>query len=120
VFGNDPLAGGVKSDAEDDEKTRGSKVAPYVMIAAGASQWSAKVGVQVWQPVAGGSGSAPVLAIADAWRVGGPGFASLGGGIRWAIVPRLALTFGPRVNVAFGNDSPLFSISPELGVAYGI
>ena len=101
VFGEAPLA------------TAG--FAPYAMVAAGVAQYSAQVPVTavLLDPTAG-----PVTN-AHAWELSGPAFGSVGAGVRWAPTPRLAFTFGPRLNVAFGAAT-LVSLSPELGVQLGL
>jgi hypothetical protein len=88
-------------------------LAPYVFVAGGVAEWDAQVPVTVQEK--GTQGNLTV----QAWNVGGPGFASLGGGIRYAFTPRFAGTLGARVNAALGGASTLFSVSPELGVAVG-
>jgi hypothetical protein len=97
VLGHDPLAN--------------AGLAPYVMGALGASTWDGHVSVTV----VSNSGQ---VATEKAWINSGPFFLSVGGGIRYAFTPRVALLVGPRLNVAFGSAT-LISISPELGLQYG-
>jgi hypothetical protein len=85
-----------------------------VWAGGGVSEWDASVGVTVAETGTNGGGKS-----VDAWNVGGPGFVSLGGGLRHAFTPRFAMTIGPRFNLAFGSNGTLPSISPELGIAYG-
>ncbi len=109
-------------------------IAPYAMIGAGVAQYSAQVGVTVISQAPSGKNfggtNSPIpppcaatdtscTTVAQAWNVGGPGFASLGAGIRFAFTPSIALLFGPRFNVSFGSASTLISISPELGLQFG-
>jgi hypothetical protein len=102
VFGRDPLAN--------------AGLAPYAMLAAGVSEWDAQVAVTVapLHPTEAGQSRTE-----QAWNISGPGFFSLGGGIRYAFTPRFAALFGPRFNVAFGKNATLISLSPELGLQYG-
>ena len=88
-------------------------VAPYVMVAAGYGEFSGKVAVSVRET--GTAGTKQV----DAWALGGPVFAAVGGGIRYAFSPRAALLFGPRVNFAFGNAGLTPSFGLEAGMQFG-
>jgi len=88
-------------------------LAPYVFVAGGASEWDAEVNVTVIEK---GTNSNKNV---QAWNVAGPGFASLGGGLRYGFTPKFAGRFGPRFNLAFGSTGVTPSISPELGVAIG-
>jgi hypothetical protein len=88
--------------------------APYVMIAGGLAQWSAQVPVTV---ITDGTVTSSVVN-AHAWEISGPAFGSVGTGVRWAVTPRLALTLGPRLNVAFGLTT-LLSLGSELGIHFG-
>jgi hypothetical protein len=101
VFGDAPLAK--------------AGFAPYAMIAGGLAQWSAQVPVTV---ITDGTVVSPVVN-AHAWEISGPGFGSVGAGVRWALTPRLALTLGPRLNVAFGAAT-LLSLGSELGIQLGL
>jgi hypothetical protein len=106
-------------------------LAPYLMLAAGVSQYSAEVGVTVISNVTSNPGPSPPLCPraqgvttscttnAQAWAVTGPGFASLGAGVRYGFTRSVALLFGPRFNLAFGANGTLVSLSPELGMQFG-
>ena len=113
-------------------------LAPYAMIAGGVSQYSAQVGVTVISDVtpqtpqspgapsppacpraATGGATTSCTTNAQAWSMSGPGFVSLGAGLRYGFTPAVALLFGPRFNVAFGANGVLVSLSPELGLQYG-
>ena len=87
-------------------------MAGYVFLGAGYSEFTGKVGVTVVEQGQNQNKSV------DAWLIGGPVFASLGGGIRYAISPRAAILGGPRLNFAFGNTfAP--SAGLEMGVQFG-
>ncbi len=88
-------------------------VAPYIMVAAGYGEFSGKVAVSVRET--GVTGTKQV----DAWSLGGPIFAAVGGGIRYAFSPRAALLAGPRVNLAFGNAGVTPSFGLEAGMQFG-
>ncbi len=88
-------------------------LAPYVMVAAGYGEFSGKVAVSVRET--GVTGTKQV----DAWSVGGPVFAAVGGGIRYAFSPRAAFLVGPRVNFAFGNAGLTPSFGLEAGMQFG-
>jgi hypothetical protein len=97
-----------------------SGLSPYIMIAGGVSQYSAEVGVTAISTGAGcAANPKSCTEYAQAWNIGGPGFASLGAGIRYAFTPSWALLFGPRLTAAFGSLNTLIAISPELAVQYG-
>jgi hypothetical protein len=85
--------------------------APYVFASGGVAEWDAQVAVTAFE----NTGPRNV----QAWHISGPGFLSVGGGVRWAITTRFAATFGPRLNLAFGDSGVVPSVSPELGLAYG-
>jgi hypothetical protein len=99
VFGKDALAK--------------AGMAGYVYAAGGVAEFDAQVPVTVVEKGVNGGKSV------QAWNIGGPGFVSVGGGIRYAFTPRFALQVGPRLNVALGGTSTLLTISPELGAAVG-
>ena len=65
--------------------------------------------------LSGVAGLTPV----DVWIVAGPMVAALGGGVRYQFSPRIAFTAALRANLWFGGSGSLFSVGPELGVAYG-
>jgi hypothetical protein len=105
----------------------------YVMAGAGVAQYSAEVGTTVISKGCTGTGCAQApppppcasnltscVTNAQAWSVSGPGFVSLGAGLRYAVTPSVAFLFGPRFNVAFGGvGGVLVSLSPELALQYG-
>jgi hypothetical protein len=99
VFGKDALAK--------------AGLAPYVFVAGGVAEWDAQVSVTVVETGANGAKSV------QAWNTAGPGFVSLGGGLRYAFTPRFAALFGPRLNAAFGGTGTVLSASPELSLQYG-
>jgi len=92
------------------------KFAPYILVGAGASQFTASVDVPVSE-----TGANPPTKTVQAWVVGGPGFATLGGGVRIALgSPRAALMFTPiKGNLAFGSGPLVPSLQPELGIQFG-
>jgi hypothetical protein len=62
----------------------------------------------------------------NVWRTGGPGFATLGLGLRWVATPAIALTVAARVNLTFRQNGwePTFlpfvpTFGPELAAQYG-
>jgi hypothetical protein len=98
LFGNRPLAS--------------SGFAPLVFLAGGVGEFDASttVGVVVNSVV----GTRPMVA----WQTGGPGFAALGGGLRYAFSPRVAFTAAIKFTAAFGGAF-FPTIAPELGLQYG-
>ena len=91
------------------------KWAPYVMGGAGIAPFEAKVNVSVIEQPTGGAKTAKQV---DAWHLAGPGFVTLGGGVRVAFSERVAFMGGLRLNLAFGNDTAI-SIGPEVGLQFG-
>lgn len=55
----------------------------------------------------------------NAWQIGGPFFATLGGGARYAFSSRAAFTATWKTSLAFGSPGALFTTGPELGFQYG-
>lgn len=115
---------------------------PVLFVGGGVSQFSTSVSLGVNKCTSNGMPNsppvAPVAATAAmgggtvcatgtnvegsgfAWQVGGPGFASPGGGIRWIIADRVAATLNVNFVLAFGGSVGfLFAPSPELGVQIG-
>lgn len=91
------------------------KLAPYGFVGAGVSTWDSAVKVTVLENT---GGTRPTPRDVDGWHIGGPAFVSLGGGLRVAFTPKMALMGGARVNFAFGNSfAP--SVGPEVGLAMG-
>jgi hypothetical protein len=56
---------------------------------------------------------------AIAWRTGGPGFLSVGAGVRYSFSARFAFSAAARGNLAFGGAGILPSFGPELSLQYG-
>jgi len=91
--------------------------APYIVVGAGASQFTASVDVPVSE-----TGANPPTKTVQAWMIGGPGFATLGAGMRFGMgkAKRVALMFSPlKGNVAFGSGALVLSLQPELGIQFG-
>jgi hypothetical protein len=62
----------------------------------------------------------------DVWQTNGPGFGTLGAGLRWLATPSIALTVALRVNLTFHENglAPSFvpfvpTFGPELAAQYG-
>jgi hypothetical protein len=89
-----------------------SGFAPLVLLAGGVGEFDASttVGVVVNNVV----GTRPMVA----WQTGGPGFAALGGGVRYAFSPRVAFSMALKLTAAFGGAF-FPSMAPELGLQYG-
>ncbi len=86
--------------------------APFATLAAGLGEYDANLTILVSQT--GVSGQRPV----QAWHVGGPGFAALAGGARFAFSQRAALLIGARATIGFGVGTfPAFG--PEIGLQAG-
>jgi hypothetical protein len=116
VFGKEALA------------TKG--FAPDILIAAGAAPFSSKVGVEAFECLVGttptgsgatgscvGGGTAKGGNV-EAWRVAGPVFVAPGGGVRWALSDRAAISLNLKLALAFGNGF-MFDPQPELAAQFG-
>src|SRR5262249_16887463 len=53
------------------------------------------------------------------WQTNGPLFLALGGGARYQLMSRIAITGALRLNVVIGGNGLLMTYGPELGAAYG-
>ncbi len=89
-----------------------SGFAPLVFLSGGLGEFDASVSVRVI--VSNVPGSRPMVA----WQTGGPGFAALGGGFRYAFSPRVAFSAALKVTTAFGGGF-LPTVAPEVGLQYG-
>lgn len=114
VFGDDALG------------TTGIK--PLVLLGAGIAQFDAHassgvaycpLAANATTPPAGKCPSAFVAGTVDVWQTGGPGFATLGGGARWAATDSIAVTAALRVNMSFGANGLIPTYGPELTAQYG-
>ncbi|HVJ92758.1 MAG TPA: hypothetical protein VM580_23315 [Labilithrix sp.] len=86
-------------------------IAPYAFGGAGIGQFETRVPVQVIETPQGAPARKRDV---DAWHIAGPAFITVGGGARYTINSRFALSLGLRANFAFLNAfAP--SIGPELG-----
>ncbi|WP_146655246.1 hypothetical protein [Labilithrix luteola] len=96
-----------------------AKLAPYAFAGGGVSTFDAHVKVTVVEQEGGpGAGGPKTQKEVDAWNISGPGFLVFGGGARFALNHRMALSGGLRLNLAFGQ-SFMPSIGPELGFLVG-
>jgi hypothetical protein len=90
-------------------------VGAYIMLGAGYAQFTSKVAVSVREQ------GAPQNKQVDAWAIGGPIFAAVGGGLRYGFSPRAAFLIGPRANLALGNGLGVFpSAGLEAGLQFGL
>jgi hypothetical protein len=99
LFGREPLAR--------------SGFAPYGYVAAGYGKFDASNLTSV--EVQGVEGVRPILV----WKMGGPFFAALGGGGRYAFSPRVAFLAGLKATLPFGSAGTLPSVAPEIELHYG-
>jgi hypothetical protein len=107
LFGKDPLVRGL---------------APMLFVGGGAAEFDGKastVATLLPQPTAQNPMPLPVSGKVNVWRTAGPGFAMVGGGIRWAVAKQFGITAALRVNLAFGGSGILPTVGPELGMQYG-
>ena len=86
---------------------------PLVMGGAGVAEYDMSQVVQVART--GVAGQQAILA----WRTGGPGFVTVGGGVRYAFSPRIGFTSLLKLTAAFGGSGLIPYAAPEVGLAYG-
>lgn len=87
--------------------------APLLSLGAGAGAFSASKTSEV--TLTGIPGKTPV----DVWKTGGPWFAGIGAGVRYAFSPRAAFTSEIVLRGAFGGAGFYPTAAPELAVQYG-
>jgi hypothetical protein len=90
-----------------------SGFAPLVMVGLGAAQFGASTDVTLTQT------GIPGQRIKQAWKPGGPWFAAVGGGIRYALSQRAGFTAILKLETAFGANGMIPALSPEVGLQYG-
>jgi hypothetical protein len=99
LFGNEPL-------------TRAG-FSPYGFAAAGYAKYDASETSSA--QLDGVVGTRPIVV----WKLGGPFFAALGGGARYAFSPRIAFLLGLKAALAFGSGGLMPSLAPEASLQYG-
>lgn len=87
--------------------------APLLMLAAGTTRIDAATTVLVTRK--GIAGQRPEVA----WTMGGPFFAGLGAGMRYAFSPRVGFSTILRVDVPFGGGAIVPAANLEAGLQYG-
>ena len=109
LFGKDPLEA-VK------------RVIPYAFGGVGVGRFEASIPVPLKEkepaPNTPGCDKGVCTKNVDAWHLAGPAFFVVGGGARYALNHRFALTGGIRLNLAFLNAFAA-SVGPELGIQAG-
>jgi hypothetical protein len=101
-----------------DEPLYKAGFAPMVFAGGGVQQFAASIATTatINNPNApGGTQTGNV----NVWRVDGPWFLMLGGGVRWAVTERFALTGALRLNGAFGDNGFIPTFGPEVGGQVG-
>lgn len=88
--------------------------APMGFAALGVSQFDAKLDVNVVQ-----TGATPAKQTVEAWTISGPIFIALGGGARYAVSTRAAITGALKLTAAMGPGGFLPAVSPEFGAQFG-
>jgi hypothetical protein len=93
-------------------------MAPMVFVGLGAGEFDAFVPVTVFKvgdgPTAKGFGF-------NAWITAGPVFMSAGGGARFGLSHRAAVTAALKLEAAFGGSAGFLpGVAPELGVQFGL
>jgi hypothetical protein len=89
-------------------------IAPLFLLAAGASEFDASIGVQV--ALAGGK--APLNE--NAWLTAGPIFGAVGAGARFLVGKNIAITAVIKGQAAFGGSAgSLVGFAPEVGAQLG-
>jgi len=101
-----------------DEPLYKAGIAPMVFAGAGVEQFASSIATTatINNPSApGGTQTGNV----NVWRVDGPGFLMAGGGVRWAVTERFALTAAVRLDGAFGDNGFIPTFGPEIGGQVG-
>jgi hypothetical protein len=89
-------------------------ISPMLFVGAGAGEFDAYVPVKVYS-LAGQQLSE------NAWLTAGPVFISAGGGLRYLMGPRTALTAALRFEGGLGGQAGFLpGLAPELGVQFGL
>jgi hypothetical protein len=89
-------------------------IAPLLLLAAGASEFDASLGVYV--KTGSGVRSQPE----NAWLTAGPVFGAVGGGMRFLVGKGMALSAVIKAQGAFGGSAGfLWGIAPEVGAQFG-
>jgi hypothetical protein len=88
--------------------------APMVFVGGGISEFDGHLASNVTST--GIAGSHPV----NVWITDGPGFVTLGGGLRYGFSLRAAFTAAVRANAAFPGNGLLPTAGPEVGFQYGL
>jgi hypothetical protein len=107
------------------EPLRRTGIAPLLFVGGGWSAFDAHTsGVATRCKTATPSCSpgmvmTPLDVPVDLWITNGPGFIDVGGGVRYAPVPRLAFIGAVRINVSFGSNGLIPTAGPEVDVQYG-
>jgi hypothetical protein len=93
-------------------------IAPMVFAGAGVQQFATSVDstATITNPNSPGGTQTGNIKI---WRVDGPGFIMAGGGLRWAVTDRAAVTAALRINGAFGGNGFIPTFGPEIGGQIG-
>jgi hypothetical protein len=63
--------------------------------------------------------AAPLDVPVNLWITNGPGFVDVGGGVRYAPMPKLAFIGALRINLSFGNNGLIPTAGPEVDAQYG-
>jgi hypothetical protein len=98
---------------------------PLVLVGGGVAQFDGHVTsgaayCPASQPFPKGACQAPfVTGTVDIWETNGPGFGTLGGGVRWAASESIALTAAARLNLSFGVNGLVPTFGPEITAQYG-
>jgi hypothetical protein len=91
-------------------------VSPMVFFGGGVGEFDAYVPVFVYT----GTGTTATQLNENAWITAGPGFATLGGGVRAALGPKVAATLALKLEAAFGGSAGFLpGFAPEGGVQVG-
>jgi hypothetical protein len=97
-----------------------AKLAPMLFVGAGAGEFDAFVPVQVFLNPSPSNGTPQNPYAANAWLNAGPVFATLGGGARFLLSPKVAATGALKLEAAFGGSAGFLpGVAPELGIQFG-
>jgi hypothetical protein len=99
---------------------------PLVQLGAGAAQFDGHVSsgaayctANPLPPKGTACGAPFATGNVNIWETSGPGFGTLGGGVRWAATDSIALTAAARLNLSFGANGLVPTFGPEITAQYG-
>ncbi|APR99858.1 hypothetical protein [Pajaroellobacter abortibovis] len=102
----------------DSDGVLSTTIAPYFFLGGGIQEMSASQSITVITTQSDGSAQPQKV---QAWGVGGPGFITIGTGLRWSVGKSVAFMLAPlKGTLAFGRYGMMPAITPEFGIQTSI